>query len=300
VGHFVFAEFSGEIMPADLAPHVSSPVVQPWPVVAAAPPTIQLRSLQLAERIGRTLLLVPHYDDECAAGALLRQLPGATVLFLTDGAPRDPYFWGQYGTRESYSALRKQESLRTLDSCGVRSVFTLDDLPGTNSAADQELYRSLVPAFTAVRSLASRLLPNTILTPAFEGGHPDHDAASFLGAQVARHLGAEHWELPYYHRKSDGTVRQQEFLQHLPGNCEVTLWLTDEEIQQKRAMWSQYQSQCAVLRDFAVEKEIYRPAPAYAWNRAPHAGLLNYEAWQWNAKGENLTAAFQDALQVIG
>lgn len=286
-------------MPADLVQHSSSPAAQSWPVVTAAPPTIQLRSLQLAERMGRTLLLVPHFDDECAAGALLRQLPEATVLFLTDGAPRDPYFWRRYGSREGYSALRKQESLETLNSCGVRNVFTLDDIPGAKSAADQELYRSLLPAFAAVQSLATRLSPKTILAPAFEGGHPDHDAASFLAAQLARQFGAQHWELPYYHRKPDGSVRQQEFLQHLSSNCEVTLWLSDTEIQQKRAMWSQYQSQCAVLREFAVEKEIYRPAPAYAWNRNPHRGLLNYEAWHWSAKGTDLITAFQNALKEL-
>lgn len=289
-------------MSADFAnPLLSTSVrVQSWPVVASAPPTIQLRSFHLAERLGRTLLLVPHFDDECAAGGLLQKLSDVTVLFLTDGAPRDPYFWRRYGSRETYSSLRKQESREALHASGIRNTFLLEDIPNGNPIADQELHLSLPAAFAATKALAARLSPRTILAPAYEGGHPDHDAASFLAAQLARHLGAQHWELPYYHRSQSGKVRQQEFLQHLPSSCEVTLWLSDLEIKLKRAMWSRYPSQCAVLQEFAVEKEIYRAAPKYDWHRSPHAGVLNYEAWGWKVRGTELTAAFDAALKVIG
>ena len=65
-------------------------------------------------------------------------------------------------------------------------------------------------------------------------------------------------------------------------------------------MWSRYQSQCAVLSEFEVEKEIYREAPKYAWHKPPHKGVLNYEAWGWKAKGTDLVAAFADAARTIG
>lgn len=272
---------------------VEAPVA---PIVTSQPPVIHVRSEHLAARLGRTLLLVPHFDDECATGGLLEQLEDVTVLFLTDGAPRDSYFWERYGSREAYSALRKRESQEALHASGIRNVLALDEIPGALAIADQELYRSIPETYAAVRDLAARLKPSTILAPAYEGGHPDHDAASFLAAQVARSAGAKHWETPYYHRRASGEVRQQEFLQHLPSNFEVTLWLTDAEIGRKRAMWSRYQSQCAVLGEFAVEKEIYREAPRYAWNKPPHAGVLNYEAWGWRATGRDLTAAFRAAL----
>jgi LmbE family N-acetylglucosaminyl deacetylase len=288
-------------MPAEaVSTSWNAAAAHPAPLVTAAPPVIQLRSEHLATRLGRTLLLVPHYDDECAAGGLLQQLPDVTVLFLTDGAPRDPYFWQGWGSREAYSALRKRESVEALAASGIRKVLSIDEIPGTQAPTDQELYRSLPEAFNAIHALVSRLKPKTILAPAYEGGHPDHDASSFLAAQIARHTGAEHWELPYYHRRASGEVRQQEFLQHLPSNFEITLWLSDAEITRKRAMWSRYQSQCAVLNEFAVEKEIYREAPQYAWDRPPHPGVLNYEAWRWRATGREISAAFQSALRVIG
>ncbi len=272
---------------------------QPWSETLNPPPLIRLRTERLAEKLGRTLLLLPHYDDECAAGALLRQLPDATVVFLTDGAPRDPYFWQSYGSREAYSALRKRESAETLAAAGIRSAFCVDELSGF-APTDQELYQSLPEVFSSIKNLATRISPGTILAPAFEGGHPDHDAASFLAAQLARQLRAEHWELPYYHRRSDGRVCQQEFLEHLPHACEVTLALSGSEIQEKRAMWSRYRSQCAVLGEFEVEREVYRPAPSYEWRRPPHRGTLNYEAWHWQVRGADLAEAFVAALSVIG
>lgn len=289
-------------MPANFAnKHAAAPHwIQAWNGPSTPPPVIRLHSEQLAGKLGRTLLLFPHYDDECAAGALLRQLPDATVLFLTDGAPRDPYFWRSYGSREAYSALRKRESVDTLSASGIRSVFSIDELSGNRAPADQELYRSLPEVFSATRVLAERISPRTILVPAFEGGHPDHDAASFLAAQLARQLRAEHWELPYYHRRADGRLRQQEFLEHLPLACEVTLDLTEDEIREKRVMWSRYRSQCAVLGEFAVERELYRPAPAYEWHRPPHRGTLNYEAWRWKVRGADMAEAFVSALSVIG
>lgn len=287
------ASFPNRTSQSPAAPHL-------FPVETSAPPTIQLRSLHLAQRLGRTLLLVPHYDDECAAGGLLQTLSDVTVLFLTDGAPRDPYFWQRYGSREAYSKLRKHESMEALHTSGIHSAFSLEDIPGAEAVADQELYRSLPHAFAAAKSLAQRIAPKTILAPAYEGGHPDHDAASFLAAQLARRVGAQHWELPYYHRALGGEVRQQQFLHHLSENCEVTLWLSEPEVSLKRTMWSRYRSQCAVLQEFDVKKEIYREAPGYAWHRAPHPGVLNYEAWGWNVSGAQVSAAFASALAVIG
>jgi hypothetical protein len=35
----------------------------------------------------------------------------------------------------------------------------------------------------------------------------------------------------------------------------------------------------------------------YDFARAPHAGVLNYEAWQWPIKGADLCRAFSGFLQ---
>src|SRR5262249_29498499 len=49
----------------------------------------------------RPLLLVAHQDDEAlGCGILLQRAEHAVVVFATDGAPADEYFWRQYGSRE--------------------------------------------------------------------------------------------------------------------------------------------------------------------------------------------------------
>ena len=51
----------------------------------------------IAELLGRTLVLVAHPDDETAGcGALLQRMDEPIIVFATDGAPRDKYFWGKY------------------------------------------------------------------------------------------------------------------------------------------------------------------------------------------------------------
>ena len=241
---------------------------------------------RLAKAFGRTLVLLPHHDDECAAGALLHELRAeAMVLFLTDSAPVDSYFWGKYGSRERYRALRQQESLETLRGIEVEARF------GAEEVLDQQLYRRLPQALDAALAAAFDWKPKTVLAPAYEGGHPDHDCASYLAAVVAKETGAQHWELPYYHRTRSGKYRQQEFLAHASHPVEWDLTLDEAELERKRAMWSRYESQCQVLRDFAVERESYRRAPVYEYGRAPHAGVLNYEAWGWPVSGRQVVEA---------
>ena len=61
----------------------------------------------LAPLLGRTLIIVAHPDDEAVTcAALMQRMREPYVLFCTDGAPLDPYFWKKYGSREAYSLLR--------------------------------------------------------------------------------------------------------------------------------------------------------------------------------------------------
>ncbi|MFB3812617.1 MAG: hypothetical protein ACE14L_00785 [Terriglobales bacterium] len=53
--------------------------------------------------LGRTLVLVAHPDDETGGcGGLLQRLCDPVVVFSTDGAPQDPYFWRRHGSPQNY------------------------------------------------------------------------------------------------------------------------------------------------------------------------------------------------------
>jgi len=239
----------------------------------------------------RTLVLVAHPDDEAAAcGALLQRIDDPIVVFATDGAPRSDYFWKSYGSREEYARVRKQEAQEALAAIGASHVHCLcEDAP----IADQELYLHLLEAYETLADLIKTEMPQAILSHAYEGGHPDHDACSFLASVARERLGVSAWEMPLYHRAS-GEVQRQSFID---SDRQVVIELTREELSRKHDMYRAYRSQGSVLQDFTAPVERFRPMPNYDFARVPHAGVLNYEAWQWPIKGSDLCRAFAAFLQ---
>src|SRR6266568_1251102 len=127
--------------------------------------------------LGRTLVLVAHPDDEAAGcGVLLQRIHQPIIVFATDGAPRDPFFWKKFGSRDAYGKVRRDESRQALAVLGVTQIEFLRGNDGYGAFADQELFRSLETASEAIRQLIEQYRPDALLTLAYEGGHPDHDA----------------------------------------------------------------------------------------------------------------------------
>src|SRR5436305_133828 len=163
------------------------------------------QKLDIESQFGRTLIVVAHPDDEViGCGILLQRLRHVTVAFLTDGAPADPYFWGKFGSRTKYAELRAKETRNALE-----------DLKGVSTACfgtrDQELPFHLDMALEWLRKIVAKARPDSIITHAYEGGHPDHDCCSFLCSLISREFGVTVWEMPLYSRVAGKLVRQ-----HLP------------------------------------------------------------------------------------
>jgi LmbE family N-acetylglucosaminyl deacetylase len=241
----------------------------------------------------RTLVLVAHPDDECLAfGALLQRMREPLVVFATNGSPADPYFWQKYGSREAYAALRRQETLKSLHVAGVKDVLFLADMPGGEGLVDQELFRNLRSAYELLADTIARRMVTTLLTLAYEGGHPDHDSCSVLAAQLSKLASIPCWEAPLYHRNVDGSGVFQEFVQ--PSDDVIDVCPTEGEQERKREMCAAYSSQGDFLQRFEVAREIVRPQIAYDYSRPPHQGKTNYETWQWKMTAHEVSAAFAE------
>jgi N-acetylglucosamine malate deacetylase 2 len=220
------------------------------------------------------------------------------VVYATDGAPQDPYFWQKYGSREEYARLRQQEARRALACVGVKAVEFMADVAEEFGALfrDQELFRELPQAYEGLEAIVDRVRPEALATLAYEGGHPDHDSCNLLSYELGRAYGIPVWEAPLYHREPGNEAGHvvQDFVTR-EGDEEFVL-AQPEELANKAAMCAEYPSQGTFLGTFQLEREIVRPVKEYDYTRPAHAGKLNYEAWQWHMTGEQVSREFERFL----
>ena len=129
-----------------------------------------------------TLVLLPHQDDEIFSLTRLsyRISKGERVVaaFLTDGS-----FLGHS------PAVRDSESRQCLTAIGIleRDLHFLHRKTGVR---DMALAASLDLVWPQLLSLVHQTSCSALIMPAWEGGHPDHDAAYLLGTALARRFSS--------------------------------------------------------------------------------------------------------------
>ena len=241
----------------------------------------------------RVLVLAAHPDDETiGASAILGKIPGSSVVYLTDGAPKDAQFRSPHvsGSRELYACVRAEEAASALVFVNVppERILFLSGIDQEAILRVSELVEEFVPIILEFK-------PSMVITHPYEGGHPDHDTAALvarLAAQIVSRQGADPpdvMEMTSYHLAEEGRVAGR-FLSSPPLLCgEVAttfrLKMSADERTRKARMLGCYVSQWHVLSDFPLEPEQLRIAPAYDFSRAPHEGQLWYERLQWPMTG---------------
>lgn len=251
---------------------------------------------ELQPLLGRTLVLLAHPDDETGGcTALIQRVREPIVVFATDGAPKDEFFWKAYGSQDRYRRIRKQEARCSLAGLGISNVHFLDEFMGaTGTFPDQELHERLSPALSALLAIVRRYRPHAILVPAYEGGHPDHDACSFLGALAGELAATPVWEMPLYHRDARGRLVCRRF-RELNGT-EIKIRLTTNELVNRSIMIANYSSQTDLGSFIDSNVERFRPQPQYDYTRRPHDGPANYEAWGWPITAERVCKNFRECM----
>lgn len=248
----------------------------------------------------RVLVAVAHPDDEtAAAGAVLARLPDVRLVCATDGAPFDRALWGDAtpATREDYAALRRRE-LR----CALAVARLGWDCVEQWDIPDQDASSDLADLALRMRDALASDIPEVVLAPAYEGGHPDHDAVSFA-VHAACALMARDGdpypaivEFPLYHAVDDRVVAGV-FAPH--GGDEVTLTLSEREVANKERMMACHASQRDTLALFPRDVERFRLSPGHDFTRPPRPGKLNYELWGWMT-GDEWRARAAKAIAELG
>ena len=247
----------------------------------------------------RIVLLAAHPDDEViGAGIRMTRWNPAQVTFvhLTGGTPRDPKHAQAAGfaTCEEYALARRRELEQALEIAGMGEARRLQ-----LGFTDQEAYLHLPELMEAVAELIEEIRPDEIYTHPYEGGHPDHDAASFA-ANVARTVllsAPTIREFTSYHAGPHG-LATNEFLNSDATPIEINT-LSAPERALKQAMFNCFPSQQPVLQHFPIAYEKFRTAPAYDFTQPPHPGQLHYESLGWNITGEHWRQRATEALKML-
>jgi LmbE family N-acetylglucosaminyl deacetylase len=257
----------------------------------------------------RALMIVAHPDDETVgAGGLLPRLAGLTILYLTDGAPRQTAEIRRAGFRhrEDYADARGRELLDALRLAGI-SGTQIHSL----GVVDQEVSLQMAYVTLKLVHLLRDLRPAVILTHSYEGGHPDHDAAAFAVHAACARVEAppEVYEFTSYHAAAQVSAAgsagprppRMETGSFLSGTDPGETIVLDEAARlRKGRMVECFATQTEMLGNFALDQERFRPAPAYDFAAAPHEGTLLYEGFGWNIDGRRWRRLARQALKTLG
>ena len=247
-------------------------------------------------------VVIAHPDDETiGCGAQLSRLAGVSVIVATNGAPLDIAEARSHGcsSTQSYAELRSEELCRAMALACVpqRKIIEL-------GMSDQGTVRHLAELTRSVFYLLAAQGIRIVLTHAYEGGHPDHDATAFA-VHAAAALGWRQQqplsviEMPFY--RADGPDQAvQRFPARPPAAPVTTIRLNDGERALKRAMLAAYASQRQTLASFSLEGEYFRPAANHDFLSLPNNGALLYERHDWGTTGEQWLALVEGAQHELG
>ncbi|MDQ3258708.1 MAG: PIG-L family deacetylase [Acidobacteriota bacterium] len=255
------------------------------------------------KQIRRAVVVAAHPDDEVIGlGSLLPRLRQATFIYTTDGAPRDR----EDATRAGFDSLDSYKDARRRElACAFALAGVTKPKIKTLPFVDKEAPLNLVRLTHALAREFARTRPALILTHAYEGGHPDHDATAFAVRHALHLYQSENLqreppaliEYTSYH-EHENTFRCGAFLPHAGADDEheLRLQLSPAARELKQNLFRCFASQDYVLGNFSIEEERFRCAPTYNFNQPPHAGRLHYETFGWDWTGEKWRVLAHNAV----
>jgi len=232
------------------------------------------------------LFLLAHHDDEvfCAGhlAHVLREGRPVWLLWATAG--------GLAPARRRIAEGERVRRLLALPETQAQSLSLPDQeallhLPEIEREAERLL--ALMRADTAASTDAAERLE--LYVPAYEGGHPDHDAVNLVAAQLrARHDHVSVIEFPLYRRRAAWVTVQSGTPASGATPNHAALWLDDEALALRRRLALANASQLLVsLAPLLVlaawagrgRAEPARPLPAHAYTLPPAPRPLLYELY---------------------
>lgn len=222
----------------------------------------------------RTCLFVfAHEDDELSSVIIMKKLveegKNVYVIWITDGS------------HAAHPEIREKESRKLMKLLGIPSenLFFL----GFEDTKSMYYFSDIVDR---LKSFLREKRPSQIYVDAYEGGHPDHDAANFTSAQAVREteLSALLYEVPEYNAYQTRLLRINNFI---PAESPTAYTSVKRRyfLFKMRSLLS-YRSQfflliplvaLLVFKNNFFKGEPCRLLPDWDYLKPPHKGKLAYE-----------------------
>lgn len=243
----------------------------------------------------RTVVVVAHPDDETIGlGAQLGRFRDLLIVHVTDGAPRRNGDAARAGfdTPAAYALARRRELDAAMAIAGIGRDALVDlEVP------DQEVAAALPEVIAWLEPLLAGA--DIIVTHAYEGGHPDHDATAYaIDRAVARMLRRPVvLAMPLYREGPDGAVWQS-----FPAGegRDVEIRLTPGERNRKRLMLGCFATQARTLAPVGLDAERFRTVAGQDFSAPPNGGAILYERFGWGTAAAGLLDAFAACDAALG
>ena len=247
----------------------------------------------------RVVIVVAHPNDETiACGALLSRTSAVPVVLVTAGTPLEPADAMRLGafSAEAYAQTRRAETRQALKIAGTR-----DDRLIALGFRDREVARQIVPLAHKLAEIFLRHNSSTVLTHAYEGGHPDHDATA-LAVHLAGELLARKnhpvavFEMPFYRLGEDGPLHQSFTAGDGDG---IGIALNPDEQALKARMMQCFATRKSILAPYKLDAERFRPSALTRFSQLPNEGRLYYETRDWGITGAQWLSLAEEALAAV-
>jgi LmbE family N-acetylglucosaminyl deacetylase len=248
------------------------------------------------------LFIVAHPGDEIiAAGGSLHDIPNASFLHVTNGAPRDlaTAFNEGFIDRREYAEARKREFFAALRCAGLKEeqVSELGFVAG-------EVSRNLATLTMSIAAVLREQQPDVVVTHGYEGTHPDHDGIAFGVQTACTLLESDGLKTPvrieaagYSDWGGEGIIG--EFF--TPSFTEgAKVHLSRERRRLKQCMVERMPTRLKILRNTPLNTESFRIAPHYDFSEPPQEGVLHYEKSGDELNGRRWRRLAEEALRALG
>ncbi|MDZ4726979.1 MAG: PIG-L family deacetylase [Leptospira sp.] len=224
------------------------------------------------------LFLFPHQDDEYFISPEILINPNNSLcIFLTKG--------DYYG---SNTEIRNSESKKVLLSLGVSPeniIFLMDSLP----IPDNNLINYLEEVYQGILKLIANKSIESIYTTAYEGGHPDHDAATGIAFVLSLTANCPAYQF-FLYNAFNVTKPFFQVMKPLQDNKLEKLKIKFKDSVRVAFLFLNYKSQFKTwlglglfaIYHFFIQRHYYKQSiSAHLFYNRPHTGELYYEMRNW-------------------